>query len=74
MIRGHKSLVDLKMTRPCTAFRNTQANVTRKAEGAEGAGHQDTITLSGPEPLSLEAALDGSPNLPTKSIPIDSLH
>lgn len=35
---------------------------------------QDTITLSDTEALSLEAALDGSPQSPSKSVPIDSLY
>lgn len=34
---------------------------------------QDTIILSDTEPLSLEAAQDGSPKSPSKSVPIDSL-
>lgn len=68
MTSGHKSLVELKMTSHKASHGLQKHSGSCYQERLRGPREQDalltqdTITLSGPEPLSLEPVLDGSPN------------
>lgn len=68
MTSGHKSLVDLKMTSREALYGLQKHSGSCYQERLRGPREldalltRDTITLSGPEPLSVEPALGGSPN------------